>query len=180
MAQISITSSEKEILTYFQKIRLRLIESCSNHVLIAFWKLNLQLNSMQSHMKEQLNVKVVDTSFVNNPTQLLGFLTKLLRKIRKIPRLTRVLKSKIALCGAFQRFLKLYQLIYLGKFKTGFLISWRCTTKTRVKWGFFRILRKMFCKSSLNAVAAPWRHGIKPGAALSLVHNQVVRSSSSS
>lgn len=36
MAQISITSSEKEIHTYFQKIRLRLIESCSNHVLIAF------------------------------------------------------------------------------------------------------------------------------------------------
>ncbi len=88
-------------------------------------------------MKEQLNVKVVETSFVNNPTQLLGFLTKLLRKLRKIPRLTRVLKLKIALCAAFERFSKLYQRDYIGKCKTAFLNLLNRATKNRVKQGFF-------------------------------------------
>ncbi len=132
-------------------------------------------------MKEQLNVKVVDTSFVNNPTQLLGFLTKLLRKIRKIPCLTRVPKLKLVLRGAFERFSKLYQRTYLVKCKTRFLTPWYHATKTRVKQGFFRILSKMFCKSLLESpVVAPRRHGIKPSAAVNLAQHQVVHSSSSS
>ena len=87
------------------------------------------------------------------------YLQKLLRKIRKIPRLTRVLKPKIALRAAFDRFSKMDQCAYLGICKTRFLVWWHGATKTRVKQGFFRILSKMFCKSLLKStVAAPrWR-----------------------
>ena len=79
-------------------------------------------------------------------------LQKLLRKIRKIPRLTRVLKPKIALRITFERFSKIYQRSYLVKYKSYFLSSWHRTTKTRVKQGFFRILEEMFCKSLLQSV----------------------------
>lgn len=46
----------------------------------------------------------------------------------------------------------MYQRSYLVKCKSCFLSSWGCTTKTRVKQGFFRILREMFCKSLLQSV----------------------------
>lgn len=119
-------------------------------------------------------------------------LQKLLRKIRKIPCLTRVLKPKIALLGAFERFSKLYQRAYLAKCKTRFLVLWCSVTKTRVKQGYFRILSEMFCKSlPKSAVAAPrWRriklrtrhraaHDIEPrvrqaARALSHSHNQII------
>lgn len=51
-----------------------------------------------------------------------------------------------------------------------------CYKKSR-QTRFFRILRKMFCKSLLNAVAAPWRHGIKPGVTVSLAQHHAKRSS---
>lgn len=87
------------------------------------------------------------------------YLQKLLRKIRKNPCLTRVLKPKIALLGAFERFSKMYRRAYLGICKTRFLVLWCSVTKTRVKQGFFRILSEMFCKSlPKSAAAAPrWR-----------------------
>ena len=87
------------------------------------------------------------------------YLQKLLRKIRKNPCLTRVLKPKIALLGAFERFSKMYRRAYLAKCKTRFLVLWCSVTKTRVKQGYFRILSEMFCKSlPKSAVAAPrWR-----------------------
>ena len=43
-----------------------------------------------------------------------------------------------------------------------FLSLWRRTTKTRVKQGFFRILREMFCKRFLQSVHT----------ALLLIHHQ--------
>ena len=82
------------------------------------------------------------------------YLQKLLRKIRKIPRLTRDLKLKTVLRFTFERLSKVYQRSYLVKCKSCFLSSWGRTTKTRVKQGFFRILREMFCKSLLQSVHA--------------------------
>ena len=80
------------------------------------------------------------------------YLQKLLRKIRKIPRLTRDLKLKTVLRFTFERLSKVYQCRYLVKWKSRFLELWRCATKTRVKQGFFRILSEMFCKSLLQSV----------------------------